>query len=131
MAQGTDRSCELVRLDSETHATSKAPLISHEYALRVVVDFFAIRRLYTATGPCADGKMRSLRSLFDWINSCFAASKGEKCAVLEIPFFLPDNFVRQHFNDKWDVFSHATDIRELTSVLNTGCLCHRAWEKVE
>ena len=33
---------------------ARSPLVTHEYALRTMLDFFAIRRLYTATGPYSD-----------------------------------------------------------------------------
>ena len=99
---------------------ARSPLCSYEYSLRAMIDFFSIRRLYTSAGDYCGGGERSLCCLFDWGNSCFTPANRDRPSMLEIPFILPEGFVKAHEEIGWDMFSHATDLRNVPSILNTG-----------
>ncbi|CAK0827936.1 unnamed protein product, partial [Prorocentrum cordatum] len=47
------------------------------------------------------------------------------CAVLEIPFRLPDWVNDLMAAERWESYSHATDVRKVYAILNAGCAMRR------
>eukprot|EP00959_Pyramimonas_sp_CCMP1952_P438063 9170979-Pyramimonas_sp.AAC.1 len=92
---------------------ARSPRITAEYCIRRAIEYLVPRRLHTTDLPDV-----SCSALFDW--SMAKYTEQESCAVLEIPFRLPNWVNDLMAAEQRESYSHATDVRKLYAILNAG-----------
>ena len=96
--------------------TAYSPVCDREYMLRRMIDFFAMRRLYTTP---IDGA--SIASIIDWKNAYYDGERhGHK--YLELPILRPQGWEEYLKSLGYTYWCHATDPRHLSSILNSQVL---------